>query len=140
MIYLARCPVCKSEIQGFFWTATKSGKKWLRNSNGEWHDCPMSNSSYGGKKERVRMLIDTDYDFCHDCGRFFIKKDTRDNLKLGGDTLEKHIEVWHPNGEILDDIDYMALSESEKEKVREKWNMPKSTKRYNLKGKFVERV
>ncbi len=137
---MARCPICKTEQIGFNWTTTKSGKKWLKNSNGEWHDCPMSSSSFGGKKEKVRLLIDSDFDFCHDCGRFFIKESIRDELKIHGDTLEQHIEVWHPNGEILDDVDYMAISEVEREKLREEWNMPKTTKRYNLKGKYVERV
>lgn len=137
---MARCPICKTEQIGFNWTTTKSGKKWLQNASGEWHDCPMNKSKFGTTKERTPILKHTDYDFCHDCGRFIPKQETIDKYKLGGDNLERHVKTFHPNGEILDDIDYMAITDLEKEKVREAWNMPKIEKRYNLQGKKVTRV
>ena len=47
---------------------------------------------------------------------------------------------WHPNNEILDDIDFMVLSDEEKEKHRVGWNMPKINKKYILKNKLVSRA
>ncbi len=47
---MAKCPVCKQWLVGFNWTTTKNNKKWLRNSNGDWHDCPKNQNSYNSNK------------------------------------------------------------------------------------------
>jgi hypothetical protein len=54
--------------------------------------------------------------------------------------LTEHLKVFHPNNEILDDIDFMVLSDEEKEKHRVGWNMPKINKKYILKNKLVSRA
>jgi len=43
---MAKCPVCKQYLIGFNWTKTKNGKNWLKNSSGEWHDCPKNQKSF----------------------------------------------------------------------------------------------
>ena len=71
----------------------------------------------------------------------FIKKKLWKNTKqLGGLSLTEHLKVFHPNNEILDDIDFMVLSDEEKEKHRVSWNMPKTNKKYILKNKLVSRA
>jgi len=45
---MAKCPVCKQYLAGFNWTKTKNGKNWLKNTSGEWHDCPKNQKQYSG--------------------------------------------------------------------------------------------
>ena len=54
--------------------------------------------------------------------------------------MTEHLKVFHPNNEILDDIDFMVISDEEKNKKRMEWKMPKTNKKYILKNKFVSRA
>ena len=142
MIYLARCPICKTEQYGYNWTATPKGKKWLKNSEGRWHDCPKTTSKYQSKPtSSITRLVFNDYEFCELCGVLVYKKETLEKHKqLSGTDLTEHLNIFHPNNEILDDIDFMVISDEDKEKVRVDWDMPKTDKKYVSKNKFVSRV
>ena len=142
MIYLARCPVCKTEQYGYDWTATPKGKKWLKNKDGKWHDCPKTTSKYQSKTtSSITRLVFNDYEFCELCGIHVYKKETLEKHKqLGGMNLTEHLKVFHPNNEVLDNIDFMVVTAEEKEKVRTVWKMPKTNKKYILKNKFVSRA
>ena len=143
MIYLARCPICKTEQYGYNWTATPKGKKWLKNAEGKWHDCPKTTSKYQSKSSFVTTvkLVYNDYEFCELCGVHVYKKETLEKHKqLGGTDLTEHLKIFHPNNEILDDIDFMVISDETKEKFRVDWGMPKTDKKYVSKNKFVSRV
>ena len=142
MIYLARCPICKTEQYGYNWTATPKGKKWLKNSEGRWHDCPKTTSKYQSKPtSSTTRLVFNDYEFCELCGVLVYKKETLEKHKqLSGTDLTEHLKIFHPNNEILDDIDFMVISDEDKEKVRVDWDMPKTDKKYVSKNKFVSRV
>jgi len=140
---LAKCPICKIEQYGYNWVTTPKGKKWLRNKDDKWHDCPKTTSKYQSKSSFVATakLIYNDYDFCELCGVLVYKKETLDkHTQLSGFNLTEHLKVFHPNNEILDDIDFMVISDESKEKVRVDWNMPKTDKKYIVKNKFVYRV
>lgn len=132
---MAKCPICKNDIPGFNWVKTKKGKNWLQNNDGQWHDCPKSN---GGVKYKIVNLTNDDLDFCDMCGRFCIKPETFEkHPQLGGLTITEHVQQWHPNGEILDDIDFMVLTYKEKDKLRYQWVQPKRKKKYILDGKIL---
>tara|TARA_R110001599_G_scaffold11343_1_gene54151 strand:+ start:203 stop:628 length:426 start_codon:yes stop_codon:yes gene_type:complete len=140
---LARCPICKTEQHGYSWTATPKGKKWLKNVEGKWHDCPKTTSKYQSKSSFVTTvkLVYNDYDFCELCGVLVYKKETLEkHAQLSGFNLTEHTKVFHPNNEILDDIDFMVISDESKESIRVDWNMPKTNKKYIVKNKFVSRV
>tara|TARA_R110001599_G_scaffold349254_1_gene577252 strand:- start:295 stop:726 length:432 start_codon:yes stop_codon:yes gene_type:complete len=142
VIYLARCPICKTEQYGYNWTATPKGKKWLKNSEGRWHDCPKTTSKYQSKPtSSITRLVFNDYEFCELCGVLVYKKETLEKHKqLSGTDLTEHLNIFHPNNEILDNIDFMVISDEDKEKVRVDWDMPKTDKKYVSKNKFVSRV
>jgi len=132
---MAKCPICKNDIPGFNWVKTKNGKNWLQNSEGQWHDCPKSSSE--SKFKRIN-LTNEDHDFCDMCGRMCIKEEVFEKYpQLGGQTLEEHVESWHPNGELLDDIDFMVLTDKQKDKLRYQWVQPKRKKKYVLDGKIL---
>ena len=139
---MARCPICKTEQHGYNWTATPKGKKWLKNAEGKWHDCPKTTSKYQSKPtSSTTRLVFNDYEFCELCGILVYKKETLEKHKqLGGTDLTKHLNMFHPNNEILDDIDFMVVTDEEKETVRSIWKMPKTDKKYISKNKFVSRV
>ena len=139
---MARCPICKTEQYGYNWTATPKGKKWLKNKDGKWHDCPKTTNKYKPNPSfgSIVKLTFSDYEFCELCGIHFYKKETLEKHKqLGGMNLAEHLKIFHPNNEILDDIDFMVISDEEKNKKRIKWKMPKTNKKYILKNKFVLR-
>lgn len=143
MIYLARCPICKTEQYGYNWTATPKGKKWLKNKDGKWHNCPKTTSKYQSKPSfgSIVKLTFSDYEFCELCGIHVYKKETLEkHSQLGGLNLTQHLKMFHPNNEILDDIDFMVISNEEKNKKRIEWKMPKIDKKYILKNKLIMRV
>jgi hypothetical protein len=137
-MYLARCPVCKVEQIGYEWTTTKTGKKWLKNAQGKWHDCPKSVKRYESrptysKHEEFVKLTASDFEFCELCSGFLHKEEVlKKHPKINGITLTEHLKLFHPNNEILDDIDFMVLTDEEKERVRKKWNWKKREKKYQL--------
>jgi len=141
VIYLARCPVCKVEQIGYEWSATKTGKKWLKNAQDKWHDCPKSTKTYESKPtyskyESYIKLTDKDFDFCELCAGFLHKQEVLKKYPtLHGYTLTEHLKMFHPNNEILDYIDFMVITDKEKEEVRKKWNWEKREKKYQLIGK-----
>lgn len=140
VIYLARCPICKTEQYGYNWTVTPKGKKWLKNKDGKWHDCPANKRTKPQTSSYLKLVFN-DYKFCELCGIHVYKKETLEKHKqLSGLSLTEHLKVFHPNNEILDDIDFMVLSDEEKQKVRTVWKMPKTNKKYILKNKFVSRA
>ena len=142
MIHLAKCPICKTEQYGYNWTATPKGKKWLKNKDGKWHDCPKTTSKYQSKStSSITRLVFSDYEFCELCGIHVYKKETLEKHKqLDGIDLTKHLKILHPNNEILDDIDFMVVTDEEKEKVRTVWKMTKTNKKYIIKNKLVSRA
>lgn len=76
----------------------------------------------------------TNYDFCMYCGKLFFKQETlNEHPTLSHHhALAQHKLLFHYNGEILDDIDFMVLSDDDKEKKRVEWGRPKRTMPYQL--------
>lgn len=71
MIYLAKCPICKKEQYGYQWTKTRSGKKWLMNSEGKWHSCEKTENE--PKKQKYPNIFEkftgiVSYFSCGKCG------------------------------------------------------------------------
>jgi len=139
---LARCPICKTEQHGYNWTATPKGKKWLKNAQGTWHNCPKSTGKYQSKNQKNFVKVtDKFFDFCELCSHLLFKESIKLQYpQFYGETLTEHLKIFHPNNEILDEIDFMVISDEEKEKVRVVWGMPKSNKKYISKNKIVSRV
>ena len=138
---MARCPICKTEQYGYNWVSTPKGKKWLKNAQGIWHNCPKSTGKYQSKKKDFVKVTDKFFDFCELCSVLFFKESIKSQYpQFSGEILTEHLKRFHPNNEILDEIDFMVISDEEKEKVRVSWGMPKSNKKYISKNKFVSRV
>ena len=136
---MARCPICKIEQYGYNWVTTPKGKKWLKNKEGSWHNCPKT----AGKLNQKDFLKVTDkfFDFCELCSHLVYKESIKTQYpQLYGESLTEHLKIFHPNNEILDDIDFMVISDESKEKFRVDWGMPKTDKKYVSKNKFVSRV
>jgi len=134
---MSKCPICKNNLNGFNWVKTKNGKNWLQNNEGQWHDCPKSTGKYESKQKWINITSD-DLEFCELCGRFYYKIETFEKYpQLEKQTLEEHVKLWHPNGELLDDIDFMVLDNKQKDKIRYKWIQPKRKKKYVLIGKIL---
>lgn len=144
MVYLAKCPVCKTEQNGYDWVRTPKGKKWLRNKDGVWHSCPMTKNKNNSKPSfgSIVKLTFNDYEFCDLCGNHFYKKSTKEKYKnIHGDTLTEHLKKFHKNNELLDEVDFMVLTDQEKEEKRSgkynRCNTQKPKGKYILKNKFV---
>ena len=142
MIYLARCPICKTEQYGYNWVSTPKGKKWLKNIEGKWHDCPKSTGKYQSKKQKDFVKVTYKFfDFCELCSHLLFKESIKLQYpQFSGETLTEHLKIFHPNNEILDEIDFMVISDEDKEKLRLNWGMPKSNKKYISKNKIVSKV
>lgn len=146
---MAKCPVCKEFINGYEWTVTKTGKKWLKSMNGQWHDCPKSTSKYTGKsKEKWFLLKAEDYIYCDMCGNWLLSPSTKEkHPDLHYISMDEHIKLQHPNNEILDRVDFIVpmlrevndvreTEEQAKDRIRKEWKMEKRNNVYVLKGKF----
>jgi len=48
---MSECPKCS--LEGLEWVKTKNNKWWLKNPEGEWHDCEEDKKFVGKKKEEV---------------------------------------------------------------------------------------
>jgi len=140
---LAKCVVCKKEQLGYEWTQTKNGKKWLFNKQlGRWHDCPKStkSSEFMTKSGLNGKFTRDDYDFCEFCGKFMYKQSILEQYPSlsAHQNIQDHKAKWHPNGEIFDDVDFMALTEEDKEKKRIEWGRKKRESVYKMVGIFLE--
>ena len=132
---MAKCPACKIEQVGYNWKTTKNGKKWLSNNSGEWHTCQV-NKDKNVKSYFVLKAID--YMFCELCGKHLLnEKICKEHTNLTYTSMEKHKQMLHPNGEILDDIDFMVITDEAKKILRTKWKTPKRTIQYMQFGKRV---
>jgi hypothetical protein len=84
------------------------------------------------KRQPIYMGKSSDYVKCELClgnsGHCFVDDFFERHPEVAGKTLSEHKEMYHPNGEILDDIDFMVLTDEQKERVREIQNKPKPTK------------
>lgn len=130
---MAKCPVCKEYLTGFEWTKTKTGKNWLADTSGNWHDCPENVGKYQ-KKTKFIILKSKDYRFCDLCGRWFLTEEANKKYpETNYIDFGWHIKTFHPNGEILDEYDFM-IDGNENRKLCGK---VKRTKPYKLKGKIV---
>ena len=139
MIYLARCPICKIEQYGYNWVTTPKGKKWLKNAEGSWHDCPKTKGKLN-QKDFLKVTYKF-FDFCELCSHLVYKESIKLKYpQLYGESLTEHLDIFHPNNEILDDIDFMVISDEAKEKFRVDWGMPKTDKKYISKNKIVSRL
>ena len=139
MTHLARCPICKTEQYGYNWVTTPKGKKWLKNAEGSWHNCP--NTTGKSKQKDFIKVTDKFFDFCELCSGLLYKESIKSQYpQLHGESLTEHLKTVHPNNEILDDIDFMVLSDEDKEEFRIRCNLPKINKKYVSKNKYVSRV
>jgi len=118
------CNKCKHKNLGWDYDFNKKTGKWKlenhKRSDGKWCNKPPENKFYKGKKE--------DYVKCELClgnsGHCYVDDFFDRHPEIHGHTISEHKAQWHPNGELLDDIDFMVISDEEKEKTRKLWNQP----------------
>ena len=70
---MAKCPSCKQWLTGFNWTKTKNGKNWLKNSQGQWHDCPKNQKKFGWDLT-YNPVFTPSYDFCGKCATLCVSE------------------------------------------------------------------
>lgn len=134
---MAKCKYCDIPLK---WkTPYKKGDRPVE-LNGETHNC--SNFSGGknnySKKDKWTSMKAVESQFCDMCGKWWVTEEAqKENPSSNYITINEHINQYHPNGEILDNIDDMCISDKEKEETRIVWNQPKRTTKYRLDGKRV---
>ena len=121
---------CKTELKWIL--PYKAGDRPVE-LNGQPHNCP----NWGGgkkdfsKKQKLVKLTSDNYERCKYCGRLIITVKTHEIYpSIHYVSMDDHISMFHPNGEILDDIDFQALSDEEKDEKRKMCNTPKRTTFY----------
>lgn len=128
---MAKCKYCDAPLK---WKKPYTAGDRPVELSGKEHDCPKFKGKGGyAKNEKWIVLKADDYEFCNMCARFCYKESTFEKYPMiKYVSLEEHIKLYHPNDEILDDIDFMVASDEEKERIRVKWGVPKRTKKYML--------
>lgn len=144
-----KCKHCDLVLKWLPWTGKPQRPV---EQSGEDHNCPkfQGGGDYSKKEKWIKLKAE-DFDFCELCGRSLMKPETFEKYsKLAGLTLEEHLKTFHPNGEILDDIDFMVIYSVEdfmtgkKEtfeeayaRTRKEMRMPKRTRKYIKSIKLV---
>ncbi len=114
-------------------TCNKCGKKdlsWNKEefkNTGKWRLIPHRDSKkewcIEPYKKKVKMYMGNkkDYVKCELClgnsGHCFVDDFFERHPEVHGHTLSEHKATWHPNGEVLNDIDFMAINDEEKERL-----------------------
>ena len=133
---MAKCKYCDIPLK---WKQPYTAGDRPTELNGNAHDCPKfigKNTSGFAKFEKRTPLIDKDFELCDMCARYFLTEKAHIKYpSLHYISLEFHKEKYHPNSEVLDDIDLMFITDEQKEKMRIMWNQPKRTTKYTLVGK-----
>ena len=94
--------------------------------SGQSHEC----QEFGTREKWVKLKTE-DHDFCELCGRFPLKPEVFEkHPQLCGLTLTEHLKLWHPNGEILDDLDFRVMTDKDRDEFRIKYDVPKRTDLY----------
>ncbi len=69
------------------------------------------------------VISDNDYEKCEFCtgntGWLLTQQGRERLITRDSDTMEEHIRKYHPNGEILDDLDMAVIFPEQRENVRE---------------------
>lgn len=126
---MANCKYCNIPLK---WKKPYTAGDRPVELNDQPHNCPKFGN--GKKQNKVKWsppLESGDLELCDMCGRWLITKKAHDKRpELHYVDMIEHIETFHPNGEILDDIDFMAITSEQKETFRLKTNTPKITTKY----------
>jgi hypothetical protein len=141
---LATCKYCQIPLK---WKQPYTAGDRPVELNDQPHNCPnfSGKKDYTSKKQWSKPLEPNDLEFCDMCDRWMVTEETHNRRpELHYISKEDHIKMFHPNGEILDDIDFMSpavsdgeTSEDAKNRIRKEWNQPKPTTKYLLVGKRV---
>ena len=140
MANIPTCKYCNITLKWPAWTGTPQRPV---EQSGKEHDCPKfagkGKGKYQGKSNWVKYdMKDEDFDFCKFCGRFCYKESLHIKYPaLNYISLDMHINRYHPNGEIMDFIDYKILTKEDEEAMRKKWNHPRIEGEYYLEGKIL---
>jgi hypothetical protein len=134
---MSTCPACTKDLgSNWVWSPTKKGKKWLKNTkSGEWHDCPKSTFKGKSNFQERKWIKATakDHEQCEFCGNWLYTREAHlEHPTWNYISMEDHVKMFHPNGEIMDEIDFKCVSDEEKEEFRRLFNMPKRTEKYQV--------
>ena len=133
---MAKCKYCDIPLK---WKQPYTAGDRPTELNGKAHDCPKftgKNTSGFAKFEKRIQLVYNDFEFCDMCARYFLTEKTHIKYpSLHYISMGFHKEKYHSSGEVLDDIDFMVITDEQKEKMRIMWNQPKRTTKYTLVGK-----
>ena len=115
------CKKCGKKNLGWDMEFHRKQNKWkLENHkrvDGKWCNKPP--------ESKILKLTKKNHESCELCtgnaGYCYTEETHRDYPQLKGLTLAQHKAVWHPNGEVLDDIDMMGITNDSKVKLRNEW-------------------
>jgi hypothetical protein len=120
------CNKCGKKNLGWDYDFNKKTGKWKlenhKRMDGKWCNKPPEN--------KVQKTTSADYAECELClgnsGHCMSDDWCRRNPDHArATTLSEHKARHHPNGEVLDEIDFMILTDEQKAKTRLVWNQPK---------------
>lgn len=102
-------------------------------TSGNQHDCPEFGNGGFGKNDKWVKIIKKDLEFCEYCDNWLLTKEAHEKYPLLNYTSrEDHLRMFHPNGEILDWIDWRAIGDEQKDVFRLKHGIPKRSELYSI--------
>jgi len=115
------CNKCQAKGLGWDMEYNKKTGKWKlddhRRKDGKWCN-KLSRQSQETKMKKG------DYEKCKFCtgnSGWLLSLQGRERLteRLPQDTMEEHVRKYHPNGEVLDDLDTAVIFSEQREYIRE---------------------
>lgn len=118
-----KCKYCDLTLKWPPWTGKPQRPV---EKSGNPHNCPKfkgsGNSNYSTKTKWVKLTKE-DYNKCELCppelGWCLTPETKKKYEQLVCNTLDEHLKLWHPNKERLDAVDFMAITDENKQKIRE---------------------
>lgn len=131
-IKMANPPKCRECNMVLKWPKWTGKPQRPVEPTGQLHDCPMFGGNKSYKGEKWVNLKKEDLEMCEYCGRWLLTEKSHEKYPNVNYTSRiDHLQTLHPNGEILDSLDFIVISDVGREELRKKLNIPKPTKLYS---------
>lgn len=92
--------------------------------SGSPHNCSSfskGSEDYGGRKKLVKCTKDM-FNMCELCNRWLFTEETHiQHPQFHHVSMSKHMKMFHPNDEVLDDIDFKVMTDEQKNILRHSW-------------------
>jgi hypothetical protein len=115
------CNKCKKKELGWDYDYNKKTGKWKledhRRKDGKW----CNKLSIQSQETKIKKGDIEKCKLCKGNSGWIVTKQGRErHPKWGSLTLEEHVLLFHPNNEILDDVDMMVINDTEKKELKKR--------------------